>query len=118
MNDKFKIKYNFGKHYTLNPNFIDLKGDPVGKFIQKAQVRMQENLEDAVCDAIAKEAQAQGFTDLFVLDKKRIISALEKQIPKEVNYTSPGTFCCPNCWNDELVAHDKHCKNCGQALEW
>lgn len=117
MTGDFKMKYNFGKHYRLNPQ-IDLLGNPVSNLIQKIQVSMQENLEDAVCDAIAKEARAQGITDLFVLDKKRIMSALERQIPKEANYTSPGTFCCPTCWNDELIAGDKHCKNCGQALKW
>ena len=118
MNDSFKKKYNFGNHYALNSEFIGELGNPVNNLIQKIHVTMQDNLEDAVCDEIAKEAVKDGITDLFVLDKKRIMSALERQIPKEANYTSPGTFCCPTCWNDELVALDKHCKNCGQALEW
>ena len=42
--DNFKMKYNFGKHYKLNPEVLDLSGNPVNNFIQKIQVSMQENL--------------------------------------------------------------------------
>lgn len=52
------------------------------------------------------------------------IKALEKQIPKklktaDIGYTMYG---CPNCdYTDSLWSlkkRDKHCPNCGQALDW
>ena len=123
MAGEFKMKYNFGKHYSLNPEFLDSMGNPVNKFIQKIQVSMQENLENAVCDAIAKEAAEQGFSDLFVLDKKRILSALEKQIPKKpLKFDSVPHARCPACNCSVKVYEDGHeyhyCLYCGQKLNW
>lgn len=122
MTGDFKMKYNFGKHYSLNPQ-IDSLGNPVNNLVQKIQVSMQENLEDAVCDAIAKEAQAQGFTDLFVLDKKRIMSALERQIPKKpLSFDSVPHARCPVCNCSVKLFDDAHeyhfCLYCGQKLDW
>ena len=122
MTGDFKMKYNFGKHYSLNPQ-IDSLGNPVNNLVQKIQVSMQENLEDAVCDAIAKEAQAQGFTDLFVLDKKRILSALERQIPKKPLFFDGVPHArCPVCNCSVKLfadAHEYHfCLYCGQKLDW
>ena len=123
MNDSFKMKYNFGKHYRLNPQIDLLESNPVSNLIQKIQVSMQENLEDAVCDAIAKEARAQGITDLFVLDKKRIMSALERQIPKKpLFFDSVPHARCPVCKCSVKLfadAHESHfCLYCGQKLDW
>lgn len=122
MTGDFKMKYNFGKHYRLNPQ-IDLLGNPVNNLVQKIQVSMQENLEDAVCDTIAKEARAQGITDLFVLDKKRIIAALERQIPKKpLFFDSVPHARCPVCKCSVKLfvdAHENHfCLYCGQKLDW
>lgn len=114
MAGELKVKARFGEHYELNRPLFD----PMNNVIQKIYVSMKENIETAVCEAILEEAKARGITDWIVLDKKRIMSALGRTIPKEANYTAPGIFCCPTCWNDELTAGDKHCKNCGQALEW
>jgi hypothetical protein len=123
MNDRFKKKYNFGKHYALNLDAIDEQGNLVNNLIQKIHVTMQENLEDAVCDAIAKEARAQGITDLFVLDKKRIMSALERQIPKKpLFFDSVPHARCPVCKCSVKLfadAHESHfCLYCGQKLDW
>ena len=115
MTDDFKMKYNFGKHYSLNPQ-IDSLGNPVNNLVQKIQVSMKENLEDAVCDAIAKEAQAQGFTDLFVLDKKRIMSALQKQIPKKPIKKNPIIY-QKDTDGQEHYAYDYHCPLCGKKIK-
>ena len=50
------------------------------------------------------------------------ISAIEKQIPKQINISLKGTTdwntkChCPNCHS--MVLHGKYCFNCGQALDF
>lgn len=56
---------------------------------------------------------------------KEIITALEKQIPKETVPTSDNVFefgNCPNCgkeFNSELIGEYEitHCPYCGQALD-
>lgn len=123
MNNSFKMKYNFGKHYNLNSEFIGELGNPANNLIQKIHVTMQDNLEDAVCDEIAKEAVKDGITDLFVLDKKRIMSALEKQIPKKpLRFDSVPHARCPVCNCSVKLfadAHESHfCLYCGQKLDW
>ena len=123
--DEFKMKYKFGEHYKLNPEVLDLSGNPVNNFIQKIQVIMQENLENAVCDAIAKEAEAQGFTDLFVLNKKAIFNALSKQIPEKIDNISKddlvaGCHCCGeiNALYKLNGDRNNYCGNCGQKINW
>ena len=53
---------------------------------------------------------------------KKIIDALEKQIPKKPKECGEDWFVCPKCETsivslDELETH-KFCLNCGQALDW
>ena len=54
------------------------------------------------------------------------VKAMQKQIPKKVNYKVEDRFIksylsiysyCPVC-EKEVVAGDMHCVQCGQAIDW
>ena len=80
----------------------------------------QEAIEIISKIEIPSSADIPAILEAFEIMKK----ATEKQIPKklktaDVGYTMHG---CPNCDHVEdlwsLKKRDKHCPNCGQALDW
>lgn len=80
--------------------------------------------DKVICKAIVKEAEENGISDLYMLDKKFVSEALKKQIALKVisiPYKYGQHFHCPACdyylgWEYE---QDKHyCMKCGQALDW
>lgn len=89
---------------------------------EQIAVRSVEQIEDAIVREITHMALEEGIDRVYLLDKKNIVSALDKQIPKKVNISLKGTTdwntkChCPNCHS--MVSHGKYCSNCGQALDW
>lgn len=51
------------------------------------------------------------------------IAALEKQTPKKFRVDDEGWICCRNCNEtfylyNQFGKRNKHCGNCGQALDW
>lgn len=48
------------------------------------------------------------------------ISALEKQIPKNVIIENGWKYCpaCYGCLNDDYGTETNYCSDCGQRLEW
>ena len=71
-----------------------------------------------------------GESDLLYRKRKEraqiAIDAIEKQIPQKPNHDSLADRSCPACdayilfdaLNDDIVDAPKHCKCCGQALDW
>ena len=58
-------------------------------------------------------------------DVERVISALEKQMPRAAEHEDGAWSICPNCGgsicNDTEYATNKevsYCEHCGQALDW
>lgn len=109
----------FGEHFKLN----EIMSDPIGNVVQKMCVKMQKDNEEIVINEILKEAKEMGITDLIVLDKKKIMAALKKQIPKTLRVDDDSLYCCRNC--DETfflhnLFHEKnrYCGKCGQKLKW
>ena len=49
-----------------------------------------------------------------------VISALEKQIPKNVIIENGWKYCpaCYACLNDDYGTETNYCSDCGQRLEW
>lgn len=45
------------------------------------------------------------------------ISALEYRTPKTPRCSITPFYKCPSCGN-EIYENQKHCDNCGQALDW
>lgn len=119
----------WGSRFSF-PENVKLDFDmPVNSIIQEITVKMAEQYDDAIVEAIAREAWAAGVSDLTVLNKAAILEAIEKQIPQRPDLEGDGysggelvidTGCCPRCRHSyELEYHTpKYCENCGQALKW
>jgi hypothetical protein len=90
-------------------------------------VQQVEGIDDATCKQIHDMAVANGIDDVYVLDKKQILSALEKQIPKKpIEDRYPGCV-CPACGGSVylkniqeriMISKTTYCEHCGQALDW
>lgn len=113
--------FDFGVHISLPTNNLEL-ADGIASCVQKVAVQMQEKIDEEIIREIVKVAKEQGITDLYVLDKKNIKAALRKQIPMKLEHSETYAHTCPAC--DGLIIYDcfgyggKHCRDCGQALDW
>ena len=63
-----------------------------------------------------------ALSDLAAEDATKVISILEKKVPKMVVYTDYAHDYvppkCPNCYNSILDYGQKYCEDCGQKLEY
>lgn len=82
------------------------------------------SVNNSTCDAFRDDEKGYPTFAKMKEFAEECKSALEKQIPKklkkaDIGYTMYG---CPNCdYTDSLWSlkkRDKHCPNCGQALDW
>ena len=126
-------KPEFMKNITLSyPNLEDLNcGEE--NVIYKMAIDVAESFDDAIVGKIIDIAKEKGANNLFLLNKKDILSALEKQIPKkpieDISKDYEGNiiddvFFCPKCTRticfgseNNLAENYPYC-NCGQALDW
>lgn len=118
----------YGEHYVFRGSVFELPD-----LIQKIEVQMKDNLENAVVEQIIKTAKEEGITDVIILNKQAVSEALRKQIPQKptphkvkVDKIRVGNGCwgkgttiykCPNC-GEFISRTNKCCGECGQALDW
>ena len=125
-------------HLDIKKPTLPVRFDDSGETLMIAEqiaVRSVEQIEDAIVREITHMALEEGIDRVYLLDKKNIVSALKKQIPKKPTphivqpveapikigngHWQKGTtvYKCPNCgeWVSKIY---KHCLNCGQALDW
>ncbi len=130
------MTFRFGEHISLDlPKTVSIENDDFGNTVaqitNKAMIKAIEQIDDAIFNEIVAMARLEGIDDIYLLDKKNIISALEKQIPKKVEKIKSGfksfNYVCPECAyrqisqiEGEWIAgqHYNYCSNCGQALDW
>jgi len=102
----------------------------------KLAVQMADNYDNAVAEEIASAARGAGASDVTVLNKKAILEALNKQIPKKPTFVDTRfrnhgrhigdgvsldkCYKCPTCWSHifHVWDSDVYCPKCGQALDW
>ena len=114
MTPKFMEHIHIDVPKDLTPKFDEF-GNMVVSATNQMIVQQVEGIDDAICKQIHDMAVANGIDDVYVLDKKQILSALEKQIPKKPSETDKAR--CIHCAC--VVRRDERfCKNCGQALDW
>lgn len=87
--------------------------------VQWVNTRLDEDVIRSIC----KMARAEGVTDVTILDKEAIITALRKSSQEPPRLDENGFVSCPCCgksvvnhWNARI--NPPHCMMCGQALDW
>ena len=114
------MQIKFGEHIHLNlPKhmpFTDDAGNTTVFETNKFAIHLVEKIEDEICKQISEMAIANGIDDVYVIDKRAVLSALKKQIPKKpINREGTTYFYCPVCEGNRL---SNYCADCGQALDW
>lgn len=78
------------KHYDLhnvNPFKLDVVENPgmdvMYEITNKIWVKLIEEQEEAIHQAIVKEAVKDGVSDLYILDKKFVFDALREKMERE-----------------------------------
>jgi hypothetical protein len=86
---------------------------------EKIACAFVDEYDEFIAEEIAREARAAGISDCTVLNKKAILEAIEKQIPKKpVDLKQCGLYGrCAVCGNVVHVGN-RYCDQCGQALDW
>lgn len=115
------MKPKFIERFQLSaPKIAEMGEFEIGMKINTL-IQPVESLDDAISKEIIKMCEEKGINDLWLLDKKAIVSALEKQIPKKPLFpwdSMTGTYCCPNCKEGIVFDRKNYCCECGQALDW
>jgi hypothetical protein len=123
MTPKFMEHIHIDVPKDLTPKFDEF-GDMVVSATNQMIVQQVESIDDAICKQIHDMAVANGIDDVYVLDKKQILSALEKQIAKKPNIhgyregreINTISYTCPVC--NKHIGRENFCKHCGQALDF
>lgn len=125
------MTFRFGEHISLNlPKTVSIENDDfdntAAQIISKAVIKATERIDDAIINEIVAMARLEGIDDIYLLDKKNIIFALSKQIPKKPIKIGEDyiierrewvyDYECPSCGNP--YADDSYCSCCGQKLDW
>ena len=86
---------------------------------EKLACEFVEKYDDFIAEEIAREARAAGISDCTVLNKKAILEAIEKHIPKKpVDLKQCGLYGrCAVCGKVVHVG-ERYCDQCGQKLDW
>lgn len=71
-------------HYDLEPDFMryDMEGN-IMKYVAQIQAKVVDLHEAAIVDAVIAEAKAAGITDLYLLDREFVLSAITEKIIRE-----------------------------------
>lgn len=117
--DFAKVKY---PEYIRDIHFMPTieQEDLSYRIKMKAQVFAVEKIEEMLVDRISEIAKEHGITDLYILDKQNIVTALQKQIPKKPlpDDRHFGVGRCPSCYATFLDNTTNYCGHCGQKLDW
>lgn len=124
----------FGERIIISdPNKFKIDSfDEIGKEISikgsyNIYTQFVESFDNAVVENIISFAREQGVDEVVLIDKKTVLSALEKQIPKKPIDVEPQWCICPACGGsvclDNVLEHIQnhettHCEHCGKALDW
>ena len=117
----------FAKTFKIPENVaFTFNGDTVN-VVQEYAFRMAERWDNAFIEEIRKEAVVSGFTEVTVMNKKEILNALEKQIPKTIRRVqrfwrdgkpkNKDNY-CPVCGKQQKMSKgdEWYCERCGQKL--
>lgn len=118
------IKQELGCRYQF-PDDMKVEYDGFsGRLVNEIAVKMAEKYDSYIVDQIAREARAEGISDVTILNKSAIMNALKKAVPQQVTIT-PDRCLCPGChydmmglWDYPDIQDPAYCPICGQRLKW
>jgi hypothetical protein len=119
-----QIELDFGRRYQFPDNMhVEYDGFS-GSIVNEIVVKMAEKYDNYIADQIAMEARAEDISDLTVLNKSAIMSALKKAVPQQVILEADMCI-CPFCkydmmglWDYPDIQDPAYCPICGQRLKW
>ena len=111
----YKMNYDFGKHYEIKPfNCYADDGDVAGgtftTITKQIHIKAMDHFEDKLVEEIIKIASENNVTDVVLLDKLKIVRALQKATPVKWNGNN-----CPVC-RSVLLSSSNYCHRCGQKI--
>ena len=75
------------QHFRLDADFNPLTFTDVDSFmvnqVRKAAVKLVEDFDGMIADGIIQELRKEGFTDLYVLNRKFVLDAIYEKISRE-----------------------------------
>lgn len=109
----------WGSLFSFPENLATNLDDLQMRVTEKICVQMVDNYETSVAEEIAAAARSAGVTDCTVLNKKAILDALNKQVPKTPTDISKSELYgrCAVCGQVVHVGN-RYCDQCGQAIDW
>lgn len=120
MND-FVFPEKLGEHYPLADFDIKAEGTSL-TMISKMAIEFADLQDRKLVEAIRAQAAKEDVTDLYVLDDKAILAAVQKAVPMEIpsrnihvdEYYCPACGAENNC--DQGKVQDDYCPRCGQRI--
>lgn len=104
-------------------NNFDIKAEgPSLTMISKMAIEFADLQDRKLVEAIRAQAEKEGVTDLYVLDDKTVLAAVQKAVPMEIparnihvdEYYCPACGAENNC--DQGEVQDDYCPRCGQRI--
>lgn len=85
---------NMGEYFNIGESSLrvrtDEDGNTVSSAMRKAFVLWKEDFDNYLMSEIIKMAQDNGVTDLYVLNKDFILSAIREKLEREAHQMTPG----------------------------
>ena len=116
-----KFSERLGEHYPLADFDINAEGTSL-TMISKMAIEFADLQNRKIVEAIRAQAAKEGVTDLYVLDDKAVLAAVQKAVPMEIpaaeihvdEYYCPACGAENNC--DQGKVRDDYCPSCGQRI--
>ena len=109
----------WGKRFSFPENSEVKFENGVQSITEKMIAQFVDDYDDYIVSQIANTARENGISDLTVLNKKAILNALGKQIPKKPVGLAKNELYgrCAVCGQVVHVGN-RYCDQCGQAIDW
>lgn len=76
-----------GEHFTFPENLkLEPSVNSMLNLVYKVEAKCIKSIDDAILDEIIKAAREEGITDLIIMDRDFVISALKEKMERENGY--------------------------------
>ena len=106
------------KHFQIKEPAIDF--DAL-KITRRLMAEVTDTTDAVIVEAIRKEAERQGFTDLYLIDRELVKKVIAGATPRRGRWRrwAGGLVACTCCnyeYTDKLECAD-YCGNCGAKMD-